>query len=97
MPYTFIYQNTDFLIQKDSLLVERDIYAPTNFLSYVFTVFIWLLLNTEEFLFRVSNYEPLIETNPIAISVPIYFPPSSFPPLPNDCSPQSTSSVSQGF
>lgn len=85
------------LIQEDSLLAVRDIYTPTNFLSYVFTLFIRLLLKAEEFLFRVSNCEPLIETNPIAISVPISFPSSSSSLLPNDCSPQSTSSVSQGF
>ena len=85
------------LIQEDSLLAVRDIYPPTNFLSYVFTLFIRLLLKAEEFLFRVSNCEPLIETNPIAISVSISFPSTSFSPLPNDCSPQSTSSVSQGF
>jgi len=30
------------LIQKDSLLAVRDIYPPTNFLSYVFTLFIRL-------------------------------------------------------
>lgn len=67
------------LIQENSLLAVRDIYPPTNFLSYVFTLFIRLLLNAEEFLFRVSNCEPLIETNPIAISSPFL---SFRPPLP---------------